>query len=82
MDYFLRTVAPDTVATEVMLDLIIELRWNMVIVLYVDNEFGHYAADCFRAAIRKSKTKTCIAYDEKFSEGSGPREIERVVQGR
>lgn len=82
MDYFFRTVAPDTVSTRVMVDLVRKLRWNMVLLLYVDNEFGHYAADSFRKAIRSDKTKICIAYDNKFPKPSGNGEIESVMEGR
>lgn len=82
MDYFLRTVAPDTVTAHVLVDLILKLRWNIVVLLHVDNEFGHYAADCFRKAVKRlTGTKICVAYEEKFSNGSEQQEIRKVVQG-
>ena len=82
MDYFLRTVPPDTVSTQIMVDVIKELRWNIVLVLYVNNEFGHYAADCFRTALRRLNAKICIAYDDNFSIDSKQEEIDRVVAGK
>ncbi|XP_028410654.1 metabotropic glutamate receptor 3-like [Dendronephthya gigantea] len=81
MDYFLRTIPPDTVTTQVMVDLIRKLRWNIVLVVYVDNEFGHYAADGFRTAIRRmGDFKICIAFDDKFSKDS-QSDIARVLEG-
>ncbi len=64
-----------------MVDLIEKLRWNIVLVLYVDNEYGNYAADCFRKAISRNKP-ICIAYDDKFSKSSDHREIKRIVTGK
>ncbi|XP_046848090.1 LOW QUALITY PROTEIN: extracellular calcium-sensing receptor-like [Xenia sp. Carnegie-2017] len=80
MDYFLRTVPPDSVVVEVMVDLIQKLRWNIVMVLYVDNEFGHYAAEGFRRAIRLTMPKICIVHDDKFKPNSDKAEIMRVVK--
>ena len=78
----MRTIPPDTKSTQVMVDLIEELGWNIVLLLHVDNDYGHYAADCFRMAIRDLKNKICIAYDEKFSKDSSTEEIRKVVNGR
>lgn len=82
MDYFLRTIPPDTDSTQVMVDLIEELGWNVVLLLYVDNDYGHYAADCFRTALRSLKNKICIAYDEKFTKDSSEKEIRTIVDGK
>ena len=64
-----------------MVDLVRKLRWNIVLVVYVDNEFGHYAADGFRTAIRRTGDfKICIAFDDKFSKDS-QSDVMRVLEG-
>lgn len=81
IDYFLRTVPPDTVTAQVMVELVQRFHWNIVLLLYASTDFGHYAADSFRTAIREKNAKICIAFDDKFSQASGEREIERIVNG-
>ena len=81
IDYFLRTVPSDAVTTQVLVDLISKHHWNMVLIVYADTEFGHYAADSFRTAIRRIDANVCIAYEGKFSRTAGTGEVGRIADG-
>ncbi len=67
--YFTRTNAPDTFVTQALIDIVERFRWNFVILLYSDNEYGQFAAESFRERLRKEKKTICTAVDERINEG-------------
>ena len=68
--YFARTVPPDTYATQALIDVLQRFKWNYVILLYSNSEYGRFAAESFREKLRKLKKnrKICIAVDEPIHE--------------
>lgn len=66
--YFTRTIAPDTFATQALVDVIQRFRWNYIILLHSDSEYGRFAADSFREKLRKGKKNICTAVDEHINE--------------
>lgn len=78
--YFLRTVPNDMLQAKVMADLVRAMRWNYVITLASDSEYGRSGIEAFKHALASfgNSYDVCIPVDERFTKRSTDQEFERI----
>ena len=59
-DYFLRTVPPDNVQAEVVAEILRELGWDYVSVVYADNSYGRSAVSTLLSTAENSSPLICV----------------------
>lgn len=78
--YFLRTVPNDMLQAKVMADLVRAMKWNYVITLASNNEYGRSGIEAFKHALASfgDSYDVCIPVDERFTKRSTDQEFERI----
>ena len=78
--YFLRTVPNDMLQAKVMADLVRAMKWNYVITLASNNEYGRSGIEAFKHALASfgDSYDVCIPVDERFTKRSTDEEFETI----
>ena len=78
--YFLRTVPNDMLQAKVMADLVRAMKWNYVITLASDSEYGRSGIEAFKHALASfgNSYDVCIPVDERFTKRSTDQEFEKI----
>lgn len=78
--YFLRTVPNDMLQAKVMADLVRAMKWNYVITLASDSEYGRSGIEAFKHALASfgNSYDVCIPVDERFTKRSTDQEFENI----
>lgn len=80
--YFLRTVPNDMLQAKVMADLVRAMKWNYVITLASEGEYGRSGIEAFKRALASFENSydVCIPVDERFTKRSTDKEFERIFE--
>ena len=80
--YFLRTVPNDMLQAKVMADLVRAMKWNYVITLASNSEYGRSGIEAFKHALASfgNSYDVCIPVDERFTKRSTDQEFERIFR--
>ena len=80
--YFFRTVPNDMLQAKVMADLVREMKWNYVIALASDTEYGRSGIEAFKHALASfgNNYDVCIAVDERFTKRSTDQHFEMIFK--
>lgn len=80
--YFLRTVPNDMLQAKVMADLVRKMKWNYVITLASESEYGRSGIEAFKRALDSfgDSYDVCIPVDERFTKRSTDAEFEEIFQ--
>ena len=80
--YFLRTVPNDMLQAKVMADLVRAMRWNYLITLASDTEYGRSGIEAFKHALDSfgNSYDVCIPVDERFTERSTDQHFEKIFK--
>ena len=65
--YFFRTVPSDELQAQAIVDILHFLRWQYVITVASDNEYGRSGVSALKQIIQNGKKNICIVVDELFS---------------
>ena len=78
--YFLRTVPNDMLQAKVMADLVRKMKWNYVITLASNSEYGRSGIEAFKRALASfgDSYDVCIPVDERFTKRSTDQEFEEI----
>lgn len=80
--YFLRTVPNDMLQAKVMADLVREMKWNYVITLASDTEYGRSGIEAFKHALASfgNSYDVCIPVEERFTKRSTDQHFEKIFR--
>ena len=80
--YFLRTVPNDMLQAQVMADLVRAMKWNYVITLASDTEYGRSGIEAFKRALANYRNNfdVCIPVDERFTKRSTDEHFESIFR--
>ena len=80
--YFFRTVPNDMLQAKVMADLVRAMKWNYVIALASDTEYGRSGIEAFKLALASfgNSYDVCIPVDERFTQRSTDEHFERIFK--
>ena len=80
--YFLRTVPNDMLQAKVMADLVRAMKWNYVITLASDTEYGRSGIEAFKHALAGfgNSYDVCIPVEERFTKRSTDQHFERIFK--
>lgn len=80
--YFLRTVPNDMLQAKVMADLVRAMKWNYVITLASNSEYGRSGIEAFKHALASfgNSYDVCIPVDERFTKRSTDLEFEKIFR--
>ena len=79
--YFYRTVPSDNLQALAVTDLLVALKWHLVIVLASDNEYGRSGITALKQIIQSHITQQiCVVVDELFSRKGSKEEITTIFQ--
>ena len=80
--YFLRTVPNDMLQAKVMADLVRAMKWNYVITLASNSEYGRSGIEAFKHALASfgNSYDVCIPVDERFTKRSTDQEFEKIFR--
>ncbi|XP_022796516.1 metabotropic glutamate receptor 2-like [Stylophora pistillata] len=80
--YFLRTVPNDMLQAKVMADLVRKMKWNYVITLASESEYGRSGIEAFKRALDGfgDSYDVCIPVDKRFTKRSTDAEFEEIFQ--
>ncbi|XP_011403383.1 PREDICTED: metabotropic glutamate receptor 2-like [Amphimedon queenslandica] len=75
--YFYRTISPDSLQAEAMIDLCMEFNWTYVSTVYTNDFYGEPGIDQFRK--RAGETGICIDVDEGINSDSDDDDFSRIA---
>lgn len=79
--YFYRTVPSDNLQAQAVTDLLVALKWHLVVVLASDNEYGRSGITALKQIIQNHSTRQiCVVVDELFSRKGGREEMDTILQ--
>ena len=79
--YFYRTVPSDNLQAQAVKDLLVALKWHLVIVLASDNEYGRSGITALKQIIQNNATQQiCVVVDELFSRKGSKDEMTTIFQ--
>lgn len=79
--YFYRTVPSDNLQAQAVTDLLVALKWHLVVVLASDNEYGRSGITALKQIIQNHTTQQiCVVVDELFSRKGSKEEMATIFQ--
>ena len=79
--YFFRTVPSDNLQAQAVTDLLVALKWHLVVVLASDNEYGRSGITALKQIIQShTKQHICVVVDELFSRKGSKEEMTTIFQ--
>ena len=80
--YFFRTVPNDMLQAKVMADLVRAMKWNYLITLASDTEYGRSGIEAFKHALDSfgNSYDVCIPVDERFTKRSTDQHFEKIFK--
>lgn len=79
--YFYRTVPSDNLQAQAVRDLLVALKWHLVVVLASDNEYGRSGTTALKQIIQNHSTQhICVVVDELFSRKGSKEEMETIFE--
>ena len=79
--YFYRTVPSDNLQAQAVTDLLVALKWHLVVVLASDNEYGRSGITALKQIIQNHSTQQiCVVVDELFSRKGSKEEMATIFK--
>ena len=79
--YFYRTVPSDNLQARAVTDLLVALKWHLVVVLASDNEYGRSGITALKQILQNNATQQiCVVVDELFSRKGSKEEMDTIFR--
>ena len=80
-DYFFRTLSPDSLQAQAMVDIVECFNWTYVIAMYTDDIYGREGIEAFINKFKKKNpTPRCVATSIGIPENAGADDFEEAVE--
>lgn len=79
--YFYRTVPSDNLQAQAVTDLLVALKWHLVVALASDNEYGRSGITALKQILQNHSTQQiCVVVDELFSRKGSKEEMNTIFK--